>query len=178
MTMGSLMYVIPYTRPDICFAIEMVSRYQSNSGMDHWMIVKHILKYVLRTRDYMLAYHYNELLPLRYTNSDFQLDRDFCKSTSIFVFTLSSRVVNWKSMKQSCIANFTMKFKYITTFEAAKEVIWLWKFLMGLKVVPLVVLTLVLFCNNNGAVTQSKEPKNYQKVNTLRGSITLYVRQF
>ena len=159
MTMGSLMYVILYTRLDICFAIEMVSRYQSNSSMEHWTIIKHILKYFLRTRDYMLAYHYNELLPLRYTNSDFQLDRDFCNSTSIFVFTLGSRAVNWKSMKQSCIANFTMKFKYVTTFEVAKEVVWLRKFLMGLEVVPLVVLTLVLFFNNNGVVTQSKEPK-------------------
>ena len=42
----------------------------------------------------MLVYHYDELLPLRYTNSDFQYDKDYLKSTSDFVFTLSSGVVS------------------------------------------------------------------------------------
>ena len=33
---GSLMYTMLYTRPDICFAVGMVSRYQSNPGPKHW----------------------------------------------------------------------------------------------------------------------------------------------
>ena len=42
----------------------------------------------------MLVYHCDELLPLRYTNSDFQYDKDYLKYTSDFVFTLSSGVVS------------------------------------------------------------------------------------
>ena len=68
---GSLMYAMSCTRPDICFAIRMMSRYQYNLGMEHWMAVNHILKYLRRMRDYMLVYQCNELLPLRYTNLDF-----------------------------------------------------------------------------------------------------------
>ena len=45
---GSLMYVVMCIRPDICYAVGMVSRYQSNPGSEHWIVVKHILKY-LRT---------------------------------------------------------------------------------------------------------------------------------
>ncbi|KAA0059675.1 gag/pol protein [Cucumis melo var. makuwa] len=52
---GSLMYVMLYTRPDICYALGIVSRYQSNPGLDHWTAVKIILKYLRRTRDYMLV---------------------------------------------------------------------------------------------------------------------------
>jgi hypothetical protein len=44
--LGSLMYTIFYTRPDICFAVHMVSRYQSNLREVHWQAVKHILKYL------------------------------------------------------------------------------------------------------------------------------------
>ena len=66
----------------------MVNRYQSNPGMDHWITVKHILKYLQRMRNYMLVYHYDEFLPLRYIDSNFQSDRDSRKSTSRFVFTL------------------------------------------------------------------------------------------
>ena len=50
---GSLMYEMLCTRPDICFAVGMVSRYQSNPGQEHWTAVKHIIKYLKRTRDYM-----------------------------------------------------------------------------------------------------------------------------
>ena len=54
-TVGSLMYAMLCTRPDICFAVGMVSVYQSNPGLEHWTIVKHILKYLRRTRDYVIV---------------------------------------------------------------------------------------------------------------------------
>ena len=53
----SLMYAMLCTRPDICFAIGMVNRYQSDPGEEHQTTVKHIFKYLRRTRDYMLVYH-------------------------------------------------------------------------------------------------------------------------
>ena len=53
---GSLMYAMLCTRPDICYSVGMVSRYQSNPGRDHWTAVKNILKYLRRTKDYMLMY--------------------------------------------------------------------------------------------------------------------------
>ena len=53
---GSLMYAILCTRSDIYFAVGMVSRYQSDHGEEHWIAVKHIFKYLRRTRDYMLVF--------------------------------------------------------------------------------------------------------------------------
>ena len=41
---GSLMYAMLCMRPDICFAVGMVSRYQSDPGPAHWTAVKHIIK--------------------------------------------------------------------------------------------------------------------------------------
>ena len=70
-TVGSLMYVMLCTRPDICYAVEIVNRYQSNSGMGHLIAVKHILKYLRRTRDYMLVYSGGDLNPIGYIDSDF-----------------------------------------------------------------------------------------------------------
>ena len=54
-TVCSLMYAMLCTRPDICFIVGMVSRYQSNLGPKHWTTIKHILKYLRRTRDYVLV---------------------------------------------------------------------------------------------------------------------------
>ena len=70
-SMGSLMYAMLRTRLDICFTVGMVSRYQSNPSPEHWIAVNHILKYLRRTKDYMLMYGGDELIPISYTNSDF-----------------------------------------------------------------------------------------------------------
>ena len=40
---GSLMYAMMCTRPDICYVVGLVSRYQSNPGQKHWMAIKRIL---------------------------------------------------------------------------------------------------------------------------------------
>ena len=68
---GSLMYAMLCTRLDICHAVGLVSKYQSDPGLDHWTTVKCILKYLRRTRDYMLIYGSDELIPVGYIDSDF-----------------------------------------------------------------------------------------------------------
>ena len=170
---GSLVYDMLCTRPDICFAVGMVSRYQFNPGPQYWTAVKHIIKYLKRTKNYLLVYSGDELIPVGYTDSDFMSDKDSRKSTSGYVFTLGSGAISWMSVKQSCITDSITKAEYVATSEAAKEAIWLCKFLRNLEVVPVVTAPLKLFCDNGGAVAQSKEPRNHKKQNILKGSIIL-----
>ena len=172
---GSLMYAMLCTRPDICYAVGMVSRFQSNPGLDHWIAVKHILKYLRRTRNYMLVYSGGDLNPVGYTDSDFQLDRDSRKSTSGSVFTLGGGAIVWRSIKQSSIADSTMEAEYIAACEAAKEAVWLRKFFTDLEVIPDMDKPLVLYCDNSGAVVNSKEPRVGQSA--LKASIVLNFRK-
>ena len=67
---GSLMYAMLCTRLDIYYSVGMVSRYQSNLGLKHWQAVKYILKYLRRTRDYMLVYRCEDLIPIGYIDLD------------------------------------------------------------------------------------------------------------
>ena len=53
---GSIMYAMTCTRPDVVYALSMVSRYQGNPGESHWTTVKNILKYLRRTKDMFLVY--------------------------------------------------------------------------------------------------------------------------
>ena len=78
---GSLMYAMLCTRPDICYAVGIVSRFQSDPGPNHWVAVKHIFKYLRRYRDYMLVYSGEDLTPVGYTDADFQSCLDSRKST-------------------------------------------------------------------------------------------------
>ena len=68
------------------------------------MLFRSILKYLRRTKDYMLMYGVDKLIPIVYTNSDFISDKDLRKSTSEHVFTLGGGAVSWRSIKQKCIA--------------------------------------------------------------------------
>ena len=154
---GSLMYAMLCTRPDICYAIGIVSPYQSNLGLAHWIAVKHILKYLRRTRNYMLIYSGVDLNPIGYTDSDFMSNKDSRKSTSGSVLTLSGGAVVWRSVKQSSIADSTMEAEYIAACEAAKEAVWLKKFITNLEVVQNMDKPIVLYCDNSGAVANSKE---------------------
>ena len=160
---GSLMYTMFYTRPDICYSVGMVSRYQSNPGLKHWQAVKHILKYLRRMRDYMLVYHSKDLIPIGYIDLDFQSNLDFKKSTSGCVFTLGGGAISWRSVKQSCIADSTMEAEYVVACETAKEAIWLKKFFSDLGVVRMEQVPITLFCDNSGMVAQSKDPMNHKK---------------
>ena len=93
-TMGSLMYAMLCTKLDICYLVGMVSLYQSNLEQKMWQAVKHILKYLWRTREYMFVYRCEDLIPIGYTNLDFQSNLDFKKFTSGCVFTLRDGAIS------------------------------------------------------------------------------------
>ena len=99
----------------------------------------------------MLVYQCEDLIPIGYTDSDFQSDLDFRKSTSRCVFTWGDGAITWRSVKESCIADSTMEAEYVAICEAAKEAVWLKKFLSNLGVLTEEV-PITLLCYNSGAV--------------------------
>ena len=62
----------------------------------------------------MLMYRTKDLILTRYTDSDFQTDKDVRKSTSGSIFTLNGGAVVWRSIKQTCIADSTMEADHFT----------------------------------------------------------------
>lgn len=105
---GKLMYAMMCTRPDISFAVGMVSWFQSNPGFAHWVVVKRILRYLRSTMDYMLCYQGGELLLQGYSDADWASDLDERKSTTGYNFLLCGGAISWLSKKQPCVALSTM----------------------------------------------------------------------
>ena len=89
-----IMYAMLCTKPDVAYALGIVSRFQENPREDHWKAVKNILKFLRRTKDIFLVYGGSELKLEGYLNSSFQLDLDDSKSTLGYVFTLYGGVVS------------------------------------------------------------------------------------
>nr|GEV62029.1 hypothetical protein [Tanacetum cinerariifolium] len=80
---GSIMYDVKCTRPDVAFAQNITSRFQQNPGEEHWTAVKNILKYLCNTKDMFLVYGGNMERELRvccYTDAGYLTDADDLKT--------------------------------------------------------------------------------------------------
>ena len=77
------------THPNLSFVIGVLGRYQSNPGIEHWKMVKKVLRYVRGTTGLILTYKKSDTLEIEgYSDSDFARDVDDRKSTSGYIFTL------------------------------------------------------------------------------------------
>ena len=79
---GSLMYAMVCTRPDIAQAVSTVSRFMSNPGRPHWEAVKWILRYLRGSTNMKLCFGGGEPKLIAYSDSDLPGDVDGRKSTS------------------------------------------------------------------------------------------------
>ncbi|KAH9734074.1 Integrase catalytic domain-containing protein [Citrus sinensis] len=100
---GSLMFAMICTRPDIAQAVGAVSRYMANPGGEHWIAVKRVLRYIRGTSDVALCYEGSEFTVRGYVDSDFAGDLDKRKST--------------------------IEAEYMAATQACKEAIWIQRLL-------------------------------------------------
>ncbi|KAL7145572.1 hypothetical protein ABFS83_07G093600 [Erythranthe nasuta] len=99
---GSVMYLMVCTRPDIAYAVSCLSRYMSNPGMPHWEALKWLLRYLKGSLNLGLNFSKsnNGVELIGYVDSNFANDRDNRKSTTSYVFTLCGSCISWKSQLQ------------------------------------------------------------------------------
>ena len=99
------MYLSTGTRLDIAFAVSNAARFSSNPSKQHWMAVKRIIRYLKGTRDLGILYTRSaEDDLIGFSDSDWAGDWDNRKSTSGYLFKLSSRPISWRSKKQTSVA--------------------------------------------------------------------------
>ncbi|GJW74099.1 retrotransposon protein, putative, ty1-copia subclass [Tanacetum coccineum] len=152
---GSIMYAVRCTRPDVAFAQNLVSRYQQNPGKLHWVAVKHILKYLRNTKDMFLVYGGNpdtELEVTGFCDASWQCDKDDTKSQTGYVFVVNGGAVDWKSKKQTTIAMSATQAEYMAASEAAMEAVWIRKFVGDLGVMPSIKKPINMYCDNSAAI--------------------------
>jgi hypothetical protein len=58
----SLQYAQVCTRPDLAFVTGLLGRYQKNSVIEHWKLVKKVMRYLHGTKDLMLTYRRSDSL--------------------------------------------------------------------------------------------------------------------
>ncbi|RVW81651.1 Retrovirus-related Pol polyprotein from transposon TNT 1-94 [Vitis vinifera] len=120
---GSLMYAMVCTRPDIAHVVGVVSRFMSRPGKQHWEAVKWILRYLKGSLDTCLCFTSVSLKLQGYVDADFAGDIDSKKSTIVFVFTLGGTAISWASNLQKIVTLSTTEAEYVAATKAGKEMI-------------------------------------------------------
>jgi hypothetical protein len=128
---GSVIYTMLGTQPDISFAITILSQYSSNPGEEHWTAINRLLRYLNSTKHFKLVYDGNSKSDDKsgYSDSDWAGDPRDSRSISGFVFTMAGAAVSWSSKKQTSVALSSTEGEYMAVTHATKEALWTQQFL-------------------------------------------------
>jgi transposase InsO family protein len=147
---GSLMYAMVCTRPDLAHCVGVVSRFLANPGRSHWAAVKTAFRYLKGTETHGLIFGlHNDCEIVGFCDSDYAGDRVGWRSTSGYVFTLGGTAVSWRSRLQSIVALSTTEAELVAAVESAKEAVYLKELLndLGFK-----QPSVSIFCDNQSAI--------------------------
>ncbi|KAH9804147.1 hypothetical protein KPL71_002018 [Citrus sinensis] len=160
---GSIMYAMVCSRPDIAYGVGVVSRFMGNPGKMHWSAAKWILRYLCGSSDSGILFSRDNKVTSKvigYVDSDFAGDLDKRRSTTGFVFTMCGGAVSWKASLQSVVALSTTEAEYIALTEAVKEAKWIRGIIseMGLT-----QDTIPICCDSSSAIQLSKNSKYHER---------------
>nr|CAD1834520.1 unnamed protein product [Ananas comosus var. bracteatus] len=157
---GSLMFAMVCTRPDIAYVVGVLSRFMANPGKVHWEAAKWVLRYLRGTSDYAIMYAKNSRPMQGYVDANFAGDLDKRRSTTGFVYEHGNGPISWMSKLQVTVALSTTEAEYMALTEATKEAVWLQGLMkeLGMNFKPMCLL-----CDSMSAICLAKNPVYHKR---------------
>jgi len=122
---GSLIYM-PITRPNLSYAIGMVSQFMQTPRKPHLDAVNHILRYIKHILQCGMFYETKSHLQVHgYTNVDWAGNVSDRRSTNGFMFSFGNGVISWSNKKQPIVALSSTEVEYKSASIVACEIVWL-----------------------------------------------------
>lgn len=122
---GSVLWLAVVSRPDVAFAVGILSQFVQNLGPTHWEVLKWLIVYLNSTKELWLTFGGQGKAPVEgYCNADWASQKH-CHSISGYLFQYRYSKVTWSSKKQSIIVLLSTEAKYIAQTHAVKEALWL-----------------------------------------------------
>lgn len=162
--LGSLMYLMICTRPDLSYAINILSRFVNKNNKAVWQHLWGILRYLRGTCELKLVYKRNisnnsEFLS-GYVDSDWASDESCRKSTTGYVFKMFENCsITWNTKKQNSVADSSTAAEYMALHEGVKEALWL-KSLA--KTLNINIKSVLIYEDNMGCISIATNPANHK----------------
>ena len=161
---GSLIYLMTCTRPDIAFIVTLLSRYMNSPTKTHINLARSVLRYLKYTLDYDLKYvkTEGELRLYGYSDSDWASDNDR-QSVSGYAFKCNplSGLVSWRSGKQTLVATSSCEAEYIALHEAVCEALFLRQ--IYAEFTKSHTQNVIIHADNQGCICLAKHPTYHRR---------------
>lgn len=162
---GCLIYLSVGTRPDITYAVQQLSQFLDCYSYAHWNAAIRVIQYLKGTRHLRLILGgTNDIGLTGFTDSDWANCLDTRRSVGGYAFSLGSGVVSWACRKHKTVASSSCEVEYMSTFEAAKEAIWLRTLLGEIGFHSPQSPPTTILCDNNAAITVAEDPSLHQRM--------------
>jgi hypothetical protein len=164
---GSLMYAMVHTRPDIAFALGKLSQHMQDPSERHWTYLKALMRYVRSSLCLRLRFGRGRNPDLAvYTDADWAGQKSDRKSTSGGVAMLYGGPVCWLSKVQRSVATSSTESEYIAQSTNAKTTQWLAQILRDIGCLELIGedgKTVQMLADNQGAIALAKNPHLHER---------------
>ncbi|KAL8110513.1 hypothetical protein AgCh_026291 [Apium graveolens] len=150
------------TRPDLSFAVQVLSQFMQSPRSSHLQAFHHTLRYIAHTVSQGILLKASSSLALQaFSDSDWASCPDSRKSVTGFVLMLRNSPINWKSKKQSTISRSSSEAEYRALASASAEITWMVRLLEELDVSNLTPVT--LHCDNQSALHIARNPVFHER---------------
>jgi hypothetical protein len=150
------------TRPDITFAVSVVSQFLNAPCVDHWNAVIRILKYIKSAPGKGLLYeNKGNTQVVGYSDADWAGSPADRRSTSGYCVLIGGNLISWRSKKQNIVARSSAEAEYRAMAATTCELTWLRQLLQQLKLAD--VKTMKLICDNQAALHIASNPVFHER---------------
>ena len=153
---GSLLYPMPGTRPDIAFAVTKLAQFAANPLQEHLDKALYICRYLVGTQDYRLTYDGSSKEGLSaVTDSDWASDNITRRSQSGYFMKLAGGLISWTSRAQKTIALSSTEAEYMALSDCSRQTVWVHTLLgeLGYQLRPIPICR-----DNQGSIFIASNP--------------------
>lgn len=179
----SLIYLAQCTRPDVAYAVSVLSQNFEQPTQDNCYDFSHVLRYLKSTKDMFIHYNKSDnrnvkgnqswTYPFGHSDADWAGDKSTRQSTSGYVFKLFGGFISWKAKLQATVALSSTEAEYRSTTEAGQEAVWLRLMLKSFNYDS--PEPTALHCDNLGAIQLTSKSTFHARTKTSRFITISYV---
>ena len=127
LVIGSLLYIMLGTRPDIAYAMIKMSQYSSNPLEEHLQKAIQIVCYLSHSQSLCIKYSASgtESGLIAYSDTDWTGDVETSCSTTRYAMLLANRIVSWLFRQQKYIRLSFTEAEYCEMTECTKQIQWI-----------------------------------------------------
>lgn len=161
---GSLMYAMSCTRPDLCVSLNLLSRFQVKNNKELWQNLKRVLRYVKGTLTLRLVYEKHDFKNqlIGYVDSDWANNEIDRRSTTGYLFKLFEKnIICWNTRRQNSVAASSTEAEYMALFEGVREACWLRSLLSSINLK--LSEPIIIYEDNNGCIAIANNPTDHKR---------------